>query len=154
MNNKILYYFSYKGESLGAGTKVILNKSFMYESCGIDEDIVSYYSRTEIRNDNIFLFFTPAYTVRPEFLCPDITNGKKIPNEVFVKIENVEAAVKEVLQKKIVEKKEPDKDAIFAYTLIYLLVLFFSLIFTQFYLAWIYATVVFINKIKEEYNEG
>lgn len=148
-------YFYYKGQSYTTGTEVKLKQSYIETHKQDGKNIWPYavFSHRGIRsNPSVYVLWVSKY----EWNNPEML---KCATTVCIKIEDMEGAIEEIIEPVPIElvpavpKKDWEVEGMGVLWLIYIAVLFFSLIFRDFYVIWICATYGFFKIRKGLLNE-
>lgn len=175
------YILPYKGKYYGKGTEVTLTPHYCNTHSSKDNKKLWQYARfgNYVSSNNTYFFSRSRCSVA-ELKKLGYSNSKEIEDcqwdyasfftipaseldaaidQIIVPRELSERTINSIIQSERVEKERLKSQYPFAltfYWIIYLLVLFFSLIFTEFYLIWIIATVIFYfayKALKEEITD-
>ena len=151
-------YFYYKGKSYTTNTVIKLTQQ--YRDTHTDRGLqiwkyARFYHKNLARNEYCFNCASGYY---PNVKHEDI-NRSSYCGYFNIKAEELEGAIEEIIQPvpielvPIVPKKDWEVKSMGMLWLIYIAVLFFSLIFREFYIIWIVATYVFFKIRKETLNQ-
>ena len=149
-------YFFYKGKSYTTNTVIKLTKQYidthMYNGLPIWKYAI--FSHKLMNSDEYFFSFINNYYQNIEKVCI-----REYCGYFLIKGKDMEGAIEEIIKPVPIElvpavpKKDYEVEGMRLLWLIYIAVLFFSLIFREFYIIWIAATYVFFKIRKEMLNQ-